>query len=280
MMGLLSKRALSIQQLQQHIEIFACPICKLQMEISEEGKLSCEANHSFDVAKQGYLYLLSRPVNSMYSKELFESRHAVIDSGIYDAMQKAVVNEIEAKHPVLLDTGCGEGSHLHRICAQLDGATGIGIDISKEGIIAAAKFYAQELWCVGDLANSPYNERSFDAILNILSPANYEEFKRLLKPGGKVIKVVPQENYLKELRVQAFADSKKESYTNAQTVERFKDSFKHTEVKRITYTMPLTKELVPKLLEMTPMGWHIENKEDIQLQEITIDLDVLIGMEA
>ena len=279
MMGLLSKRALSIQQIQSNIQIFSCPICKEQMMISEEGKISCPANHSFDVAKQGYLYLLNRPMQSMYSKELFESRHAVINSGIYDVMQKAIADEIIATDAVILDTGCGEGSHLHRICQQLEGATGIGVDISKEGILAAAKFYSEELWCVGDLANSPYNENSFDTILNILSPANYEEFKRLLKPGGKVIKIVPQENYLKELRVQAFADSEKESYTNAQTVDRFKESFSYTEVKRITYTMPLEKELGRKLLEMTPMGWHIEDKDRIQLQEITIDLDLLIGME-
>lgn len=279
-MGLLSKRALSIQQIQQHIKIFACPICKTQMEINEEGKMSCQSNHSFDVAKQGYLYLLNRPVHSMYGKELFESRHAVIAAGIYDPMQKAIVDEINVQSPIVLDTGCGEGSHLHRICQQIDEVIGVGVDISKEGIVAAAKFYGDELWCVGDLANSPYNEESFDVILNILSPANYEEFKKLLKPGGKVIKIVPQENYLKELRVQAFADSEKESYTNSQTVERFKDSFTHTEVKRITYTVPLSQELVPKLLEMTPMGWHIEHKENIQLQQITIDLDLLIGMES
>ncbi|MGN7477831.1 putative RNA methyltransferase [Solibacillus silvestris] len=278
-MGLLSKRALSIQQFQSNIRIFSCPICKQQMNMSDEGKMACLSNHTFDVAKQGYLYMLNRPVQSMYGKELFESRHAVIHAGIYDAVQKAIAGEITEERPVILDTGCGEGSHLHRICKQLDGAVGIGIDIAKEGIVAAAKFYGGELWCVGDLANSPYNEKSFHAILNILSPANYEEFKRLLKRGGKVIKVVPQENYLMELRKQAFADSEKESYTNAETVERFKASFSHVEVKRITYTVPLEAHLVPKLLEMTPMGWHIDDKESIHLQDITIDLDILIGME-
>ncbi len=278
MMGLLSKRAQSIQQLQQSIEIFACPLCKQQMTMSDEGKMSCPSNHSFDVAKQGYIYLLSRPIQSMYSKELFESRHEVIQSGIYDNVQQVIAGEINVQHPIILDTGCGEGSHLHRICQKLEGALGIGVDISKEGIMAAAKFYEDQLWCVGDLANSPYNEASFDCILNILSPANYEEFKRLLKPGGKVIKVVPQENYLKELRVQAFADSEKENYTNEQTVARFTASFNNVDVKRVTYTIPLKPNLVQKLLEMTPMGWHIEQKENIELQHITIDLDILIGM--
>ena len=278
-MGLLSKRALSIQQFQFNSRLFACPICKKEIEISNEGKMSCLSNHTFDVAKQGYVYMLNRPVQSMYGKELFDSRHTVIQAGIYDRLQAAIAREINLEQPVILDTGCGEGSHLHRICQQLDRPVGVGIDISKEGIIAAAKYNPEELWCVGDLANSPFNEQSFDAILNILSPANYDEFKRLLKRGGKVIKVVPQENYLKELRKQAFADSEKESYTNAQTVERFKASFAKTEVKRITYTVPLQAHLVQNLLEMTPMGWHIDDKESIQLQEITIDLDLLIGME-
>ncbi|MER2155053.1 MAG: putative RNA methyltransferase [Solibacillus sp.] len=278
-MGLLSKRALSIKQFQFNSRLFACPICKQEIEISNEGKMSCLSNHTFDVAKQGYVYMLNRPVQSMYGKELFESRHTFIQAGIYDRLQAAIAREITVERPVILDTGCGEGSHLQRICQQLDRPVGVGIDISKEGIIAAAKYNGEQLWCVGDLANSPFNEQSFDAILNILSPANYDEFKRLLKRGGKVIKVVPQENYLKELRKQAFADSEKESYTNVQTVERFKASFSKTEVKRITYTVPLQAHLVQNLLEMTPMGWHIDDKESIQLQEITIDVDLLIGME-
>lgn len=278
-MGLLSKRALSIQQFQFNSQLFACPICQQGIEISNEGKMSCLSNHTFDVAKQGYVYMLNRPIQSMYGKELFESRHTVIQAGIYDRLQAAIAREITVEQPVILDTGCGEGSHLHRICEQLDRPVGVGIDISKEGVIAAAKYNPEQLWCVGDLANSPFNEQSFDAILNILSPANYDEFKRLLKRGGKVIKVVPQENYLKELRKQAFANSEKETYTNAETVDRFKASFANAEVKRITYTVPLEAHLVQNLLEMTPMGWHINDKESIQLQEITIDLDLLIGME-
>ena len=92
-----------------------------------------------------------------------------------------------------------------------------------------------------------------------------------------MIKVVPQQHYLKELRAQAFANSEKEDYSNAQTVARFKEQFTEVTVERITYTLPLEQALVPKLLEMTPMGWHIESKESITLSEITIDLDVLIG---
>lgn len=272
---MLSKRAVCIQNMQHNESIFACPICAQHVDVRDEGAVVCAENHSFDVAKQGYINFMTKPVQSMYSKELFDARHDIISSGLYDELQNRLAKLAVGSH--FLDTGCGEGSHLARITAKKGKAAGIGIDIAKEGIMAAAKFYPGLIWCVGDLAKSPYNRESFDTIFNILSPANYDEFKRLLKPKGKVIKVVPHEGYLKELRQQAFAHSEKESYSNEQTVTRFQESFQHVEVERLTYTKPLLQHLVPKLLEMTPMGWHIENRNDIVLTEITIDVMILIG---
>ncbi|MFF5996185.1 putative RNA methyltransferase [Lysinibacillus sp. KU-BSD001] len=272
---MLSKKAVCIQNMQVNQAIFICPICTQSITIEENGKVICPSNHSFDVAKQGYINFMTKPVQSMYSRELFEARHDIISSGLYNPLQERLAALAVGTH--FLDTGCGEGSHLARIMMQKPEAIGVGIDIAKEGILAAAKFHVGPIWCVGDLAKSPYHEGSFDTIFNILSPANYDEFKRLLKPGGKVIKVVPQEGYLKELRQQAFADSEKENYTNNQTVERFQESFDTVKIERLTYTMPLSADVVPKLLQMTPMGWHIANKDEIVITEITVDLNILIG---
>ena len=275
-MGKVSKRVASILYMKEHETLFSCPLCKEGMHVTDDGHVLCGNHHSFDIAKQGYVNFMIKPSTSMYSKSLFESRQEIINSGLYNPLQQTIAKYIGNDVKTILDTGCGEGSHLERICNLLpEEVAAVGIDISKEGIQSAAKFYEQKIWCVGDLANSPYKERAFDCILNILSPANYEEFSRLLTPRGKVIKVVPQSDYLKEIRQQAFANSEKESYTNEQTVDRFKAHFANVHKERITYTMPLSKELVPKLLEMTPLGWHLQ--EDISLTGITIDLDMLIG---
>lgn len=274
-MGALSKRAAGAALMNNNLSLFACPICQESMTIQEQGRMVCSANHSFDIAKQGYINMLTHGAASKYSKELFESRKAVIDSGIYDKIEDKII-ELIAPAQTVLDTGCGEGSHLARIMAEKKGI-GVGIDIAKEGILAASRHYPEQIWCVGDLAKSPFAKSSFDAILNILSPANYEEFKRLLTPGGCVVKVVPQSRYLHELRAQLYADSDKESYSNDQIVARFKESFMEVNVKRVTYTTPLATELIPELLEMTPMGWHKKEGASIRLNEITIDVDILVG---
>ncbi|SOC18243.1 23S rRNA m(1)G-748 methyltransferase [Ureibacillus xyleni] len=274
-MGKVSKRAASILLMKEHHTLFSCPICNEGMDVDEDGQVNCNKNHSFIIAKQGYVNFMVKPTTSMYSKSLFESRKIILNSGLYDPLQKVMTKYISNDSKTILDTGCGEGSHLERICSSLDNVVAVGIDISKEGIQTAAKYYENKIWCVGDLANSPFKEQSFDIILNILSPANYDEFSRLLKPNGKVIKVVPQSNYLKEIREQAFAQSEKETYSNEQTVERFKEHFTNFQQERITYTSELEPELVPKLLEMTPLGWHLD--KGISLEKITIDLDILIG---
>ena len=272
---MLSKRQQAIQTMQQHADMLQCPLCKASMIVADSGQLQCEHRHSYDIAKQGYVYLLTKPMQSMYSKELFEARHEVIASGLYDEVQQAVAKLLPSGR--VLDTGCGEGSHLVRMLQERPDCTGVGIDIAKEAIVAAAKFATGPIWCVGDLANSPYAEGSFSSILNFLSPANYDEFKRLLPQQGVVIKVVPEEGYLKELRAQAFANSEKETYSNEQTVQRFEENFARVEKQRITYTKPLAPDLVPKLLQMTPMGWHIDKPEAVELPHITIDVSILVG---
>jgi len=44
----------------------------------------------------------------------------------------------------------------------------------------AYKNYQNPIWLVGDLANILLTSQSCHVILNILSPANYMEFKRVL----------------------------------------------------------------------------------------------------
>lgn len=275
----------------EHEEKFRCPICHQRLKVTAVTSMTCEKNHTFDFAKQGYVNLLHRPVKTQYNRELFKARNVIIvESDLYGMMHQKVSkiiskNFLQSKKPsIILDAGSGEGSHLQRILetAETSGLIGVGLDISKEGIRMAASNYKEEIWFVGDLANIPTENKAVNIILNILSPANYLEFKRVLSHEGLMIKVVPGPDYLKELRHFIFNNTEKESYENKKTVALFKEHFHSVKVENLKYTKKLSTSELENLLQMTPLGWSAETsaKDELLSQEyfeITVDLDVLVG---
>ncbi|KEF37933.1 23S rRNA m(1)G-748 methyltransferase [Schinkia azotoformans MEV2011] len=288
----MSKKINSARRVSKNISAFICPLCESKMRVVEHKSLICTNNHTFDFAKQGYLNLMTQQSNSHYSKELFEARHKIINgSELYDEMHKSISNVIKNSmdtsiNPCLIvDLGCGEGSHLQRIIdgCEIEAITGVGLDIAKEGIVAAAKRYENPIWLVGDLAKSPLADHSFYVILNILSPSNYKEFKRMLVQDGLVIKVVPGPNYLKEIREALFESTEKKDYKNDDTISLFKEHFKVIHNIKLNYTKILTKEELYNLVGMTPLAWsgdqdRINAFSNQDSAEITVDLEILVGI--
>ena len=290
----MTKKAMSVQYVSKFQSIFQCPICTSTMSVMNQQRLVCENNHSFDFAKQGYLNLLTNPSKSKYDKVLFEARRKLMNEGAFfepvcQAIAEVVIQHFKSKKgPIsILDIGCGEGTHLAGICNKVGSSmkqpiVGTGMDISKEGILVAAKHYSNKIWCVADLANSPFRENQFDAILPILSPSNYAEFNRLLKKDGLILKVVPQSGYLRELRESFFEHTTKKSYSNIETVDRFSEFYNIVQRSRITYEVCLDKHLIQSLLLMTPLTWSVSN-EQVQSfvqrgpTKITVDLELLVG---
>lgn len=259
------------------------------MKVADLKSLVCSNNHTFDLAKQGYVNTLTRPVKSNYDRDLFKARHeTIMTSQLYHPFHQ-IVSEIVDEHLAdnkrnnyILDAGAGEGSHLAKISEQtINEFIGIGIDLAKEGIRLAASNY-QAIWLVADLANIPIKNDSFQVILNILSPANYQEFNRILANDGLIIKVVPGSNYLKELREFLFHQEEKETYTNDKTISLFKENFPMVQIRNVTYTKEFNQNALKHLIQMTPLAWNVDvervmktlDKEQIPM---TIDLDLLIG---
>lgn len=264
-----SRKIQSARHIEQHENIFACPICQKDMRVTGLKSIRCEKGHTFDFAKQGYVNFLNQPIHTKYGKDFFEVRKILLsESGFYTPLQHAL-SEIVADITLgkeeeisILDTGCGEGTYLHHITNHLRRScakkvVGVGVDISKEGIIAAARNYDQHIWTVADLANMPFHDKQFTMILSIFSPSNYEEFLRLLKQDGVVIKVVPEKNYLKELRTYLFHSDKKREYSNEEILTRFREHFPHGESKRITYTKTLEQPLLSPFFAMSPLAWSM-----------------------
>src|SRR5699024_7719359 len=128
---------------------------------------------------------------------------------------------------VILDAGCGEGSHLQKVTETVGNVatTRMGLDVSKEGVIMAAKNYKDTIWLVGDLANTPIGDGSCQVILNIFSPANYMEFKRVLPRNCLVVIVGTHSIYLKELRQVIIPETSNVMYSNDESVTVYKKHF-------------------------------------------------------
>jgi len=289
----MNKKTKSAQFIKKFEHIFQCPICSTSMEIIDLKSFVCMNKHTFDIAKQGYVNVMTYSPSTKYDKELFESRKTIIDEGFFEPLHKTMselINHgagLEGKTLKILDAGCGDGSHLVRIneaiCSSSNaGVIGIGIDIAKEGIMVAAKNYANMIWCVADLTHSPFKSNTFDVVLNILSPANYNEFRRLLNGSDIVIKVVPQSDYLKELRETLLTRRKKQAYSNEKVMKRFEENFKTIEKLRLRYKKSLTHSFIRPLIRMTPLSWaateeKIQSLFNSNLNEITIDLEIVVG---
>ncbi|MGN8647236.1 putative RNA methyltransferase [Gracilibacillus sp. HCP3S3_G5_1] len=265
------------QLLEQNKSLFCCPICKEDISVKETSVI-CESQHQFDLAKKGYVNFYTKSSPREYNKQLFEARYKVIQSGMYDKLHQhiaEIIDSLEQRHVHILDLGCGEGSHLQKITQQANHTTtGIGMDIAKDGIITAAKYHPGLIWTVADLAKSPFQSGQFDVLLNILSPANYQEFKRLLHTDGYLIKVIPNSGYLKEIRAQIMKEEQ-QPYSNTKVIDHFKRHFENIEIRTSQYQWEVPEDVVGELWKMTPLTWEKERKQS--LDSVTIDLDIMIA---
>lgn len=268
--------------LAQHQKKFRCPFCSADFTAVDGHSMVCQNGHRFDLSKKGTLYFLRKAVQTDYDTEMFSSRQKVITSGIYDPVLMQLLSLLKEESPssLLVDAGCGEGSFLNRLSGLGLKMTTIGFDLSKEGILLASRSDSDTFWCVADMTNLPFGTGQVDCLLNFLSPAHYGEFKRVLSKQGRVIKVIPESEYLKELRLLFYQENdEKQHYSNEKVYRKFQEEWTVTHDERVTYTSAVPSDLQQDVLKMSPLQWGgllPEDSEDV-CQEVTIDLRILVG---
>ena len=262
---------------------FFCPICQDNLTLVETS-LKCSNRHSFDLAKFGYVNLAPQIKQSAnYDKENFQNRQQILEAGFYQAILEtisALLARLETAKTIL-DIGCGEGFYSRKLQESHSEKTFYAFDISKDSVQIAAKCEPNWAvnWFVGDLARLPIKDASMDILLDIFSPANYGEFRRVLSQNGILIKVVPTENHLKEIRQMVQDHLTKKDYSNQDIKEHFQEHFTIQSSQIASLTKPITPEQRQALLSMTPLLFNIDQtKIDwSKLTEITIEAEILVG---
>ena len=267
----------------QTASAFACPICQEALDLVQQS-LACPNRHSFDLAKFGYVNLAPQVKASKdYDKENFQNRQLVLENGFYNHILNALSECLSPlAHPAnILDIGCGEGYYSRSLQERHPDHSFYAFDLSKESIQLAAKSDQEwkVKWFVGDLARLPLLDQSMDLLLDIFSPANYQEFKRVLVPDGRLIKVIPTAAHLQEIRQKVKDHLDQADYSNEQIIQHFSDHFTIENTFHCQGTFELTPVLREALLSMTPLLFHIDPAQIDwnDLTQVTISATILIG---
>ena len=248
---------------------YLCPLCHEALNLTDKT-YRCENNHSFDLAKQGYVNLL--PVQFKHSKApgdnkaMVIARRAFLDKGFYqplvDKMLELYQKYGEQNAP-LLDAGCGEGFYTHQH-KELDNQV-YGVDIAKETIKIAAKRYKNCHFSVGTLSKLSFADSYFAWVVSVYAPILETEFTRILKNEGYLLTVTPAQQHLFELKSLIYQEAKEHDLN--------KSPIKHLtliEEQKLTYPMHFNNsDDVLNLLAMTPFAFKTTAQLIEQLKSLT-----------
>ena len=141
--------------------------------------------------------------------------------------------------------------------------------------LRAAEIPSTGLW---PTSNGCPCQTALDTVLDVLTPADYAEFRRVLAPGGELYKVVPGADYLREVRAAVSGHLRGgDAYDNGRVLTHLSQHAVILEHAVIHETFPLSQEQAERFLRMTPMTFSVpENALEARaLDRITIHLELL-----
>ena len=239
------------------------------------SRLVSESGHSFDVAKQGYVTLA--PGAGLKHKgddaDMVTAREAYLSKGHFapfvEAVTGAVQNALDSTvsaddvpEPALLEVGAGTGYYLSHTLDSIEGARGVGLDISPHAARHLAKCHPRVGAVIADVwERLPLRDESINAISVVFAPRNPAEFQRVLAPGGQVIVLTPQAGHLDELRdplgILGVEEGKVERMYN-QAVGYLEQA---ADPVNLAYAIQLDKESIAAQVAMSPSARHISAEE-------------------
>ena len=231
-----------------------CPVCGGPLLLTGRS-LRCPKAHSFDLAKEGYAYLL--PMQKKHTadpgdgKAMVRARRAFLSAGHYAPLMATLAEVCAAlPHDHIVDAGCGEGSYDKYLYETLGAPQIVGFDLSKETVRLASKLLPGAAFCVGGSFCAPVRDGWADLLLNCFSPFAQEEFSRVLRPGGRMIYVVPGAEHLYQMKAVLY----EKPYKNpVQQVEY--PGFRAIDEREMQGTITVPAAQLEALFAMTPYYW-------------------------
>ncbi|WP_431897046.1 putative RNA methyltransferase [Nonomuraea sp. bgisy101] len=244
------------------VEHLRCPVCRDGLRL-EAGGVRCGQGHVFDVARQGYVSLLtgSQAPGTADSPAMVAARADFLAAGHYAPLAGALaetagaVIPASAESPVVADAGAGTGYYVSAVLDAVPGATGMAFDISKHAVKRAAKAHDRVGAFVADVWKPlPVKDGVADVVMNVFAPRNGAEFARIMRPGGNLIVVTPAGDHLsplvRELGLLSVDEAKE--HRVAESLRGFTE----TDRREVRFEMALSRDDVALVVGMGPSAWH------------------------
>ena len=233
------------------------------------SRLVSESGHSYDVAKQGYVTLAAGKGigHEGDSLEMVNSRETFLSNGHFapfvEAVSDAVADVVERAagdaDPIVVEAGAGTGYYLAHTLDLIEGARGVGLDVSVPAAKHLAKSHPRVGAVVADVWEQlPIRTGSVHALAVVFAPRNPAEFARVLVDGGEAVMLVADQGHLDELReplgILGVEDGKIERLV-AQSAGHLAPA---ADPELIEFPMQLGRDAIAAQVGMSPSARHLD----------------------
>ncbi len=255
------------------MSLFICPVCK--KALSENERLyKCENGHCFDKSKFGYVNLLQSQKSSAKrhadDRLMVRARRDFLDRGYYSFLRDALC-EICEKYlrdgDTVLDAGCGECWYSSGIKEALSSKKidFCGVDISKDALEFASKRKSGIPCAVASAFDMPVADESISLVMNIFSPEADGEFYRILKKDGFLIRVIPLQKHLLNLKAVIYDKPYENDMPDAEI-----EGFALVEKRQLRCEINLSSnEDIQNLFKMTPYYYKTGIDDQKKINELS-----------
>lgn len=244
-------------------DVLRCPHCAASIKI-DAAVAKCDAGHSFDIARQGYVNFLMKQtfIKNADTAAMIEARQKMHARPFFQNLAQQIAQVFEGlcqdvSLPVIIEPGGGTGFYAQVATEVLRSAVVVSFDISVHAAKVCARQSNRIAAVVADVWQPwPIGEKSADVVLSVFSPRNFAETERVLRSDATLIVVAPEDHHLVELRSRFNALSIQ--YDKSETISAALENF--TMIDRFIYQ---SKELLNgaamyETLLSGPNGHHLQ----------------------
>lgn len=253
------------------IDDLVCPSCGRAVELAATA-VRCPEGHSFDVARQGYVSMLSgRRPPSGDTPEMVAARERFLAGGHFAPLRDAVVEAAVAVDApgCVVDAGAGTGHYLTAVLDALPDGRGIALDSSATALRRAARCHPRAGAVACDVwAGLPVRSGAAGVLLNVFAPRNGTDMRRVLAPGGAIVVAAPTGRHLHEL-VESLGLLRVDESKEQRVSDALEPSFVEAESTLVEHTMTLRPAEVADVVAMGPSAHHVAAApEDLPVETV------------